>query len=119
MSRLRGTACHRFAEQKVIKHDGIDADRWIVVDTASKRVGSARNPHATNIFSRIKDYPQKRETGGADAGSTNCSDNTAPNPPTVAATLPFVPGMKKLISVVVLPIGVKFRTGLNALKMSP
>ena len=62
-----GDRRRRFAVQKVIKHDEVDAARWIVVGTASKRVGSARNPHATNIFSRIKDYPQKRETGGAGA----------------------------------------------------
>ena len=41
------------------------------------------------------------------------SANTAPNPATVAGTAPPVPGMENVPSVMLLPSGVKRRTGLN------
>ena len=73
-----GDRRRRFAVQKVIKYDEIDATRWIVVGAASKRVGSARNPHATNIFSRIKDYPKNERLAGPVPVGTNCSVSSVP-----------------------------------------
>jgi hypothetical protein len=45
------------------------------------------------------------------------SVKTAPKPLTVAGTAPFVPGMEKVVSVTLLPSGVKIRGGLKKLKV--
>jgi hypothetical protein len=45
------------------------------------------------------------------------SENTTPNADTVVAIPPLVPGIKKDISVTLLPIGAKSRWGLNAWKI--
>ena len=46
------------------------------------------------------------------------SANTAPKAPTVAGVPPFVPGMKNVTSVMLLPMGVKTLTGLNVANRS-
>src|SRR5262249_2314998 len=51
-----------------------------------------------------------------DVPARSTSENTAPNPLTPAGVVPFVPGMEKTPSVILLPIGANSRFGLKGAK---
>ena len=83
------------------------------------KITPRKDKEPTRAFCLRREVPLKSKNSMEVLFAMSTSVKTTPNPLRPAGTLPPVPGIEKVPSVMLLPIGAKRRTGLKVLNSVP